>query len=135
MKRKMTNTQKLLKALESGSKTQAELAKETKVKNVYQIVADLVKRGAVGKVNGLVILNRAKTELPIAADKTDKVTPEKMKEVVEKLTHKPKVVPNEHVDRIAMFKEEIDSITEAVRTLVMVRSYLLKRCQEESSRV
>ena len=40
----MTNTQKILKALRSGPKTQADLIRETKVKNVYQIVSDLRKK-------------------------------------------------------------------------------------------
>jgi hypothetical protein len=42
--KKLTNVQKILKALKSGPKTQADLVRETKVKNVYQIIADLKKR-------------------------------------------------------------------------------------------
>jgi hypothetical protein len=42
--KKLTNVQKILKALESGPKTQADLVRETKVKNVYQIIADLKKK-------------------------------------------------------------------------------------------
>jgi hypothetical protein len=45
MQRKLSNNMKLLKALGNGPKTQAELMRETKVKNTYQIVADLVKKG------------------------------------------------------------------------------------------
>jgi hypothetical protein len=44
--KKLTNVQKILKALKSGPKTQADLVRETKVKNVYQIIADLKKRKA-----------------------------------------------------------------------------------------
>jgi DNA-binding IclR family transcriptional regulator len=54
MQRKLSNNMKLLKALGNGPKTQAELMRETKVKNTYQIVADLVKKGLVTKENGLV---------------------------------------------------------------------------------
>ena len=111
--KKMTNTQKILKALESGSSTQADLAKQTKVKNTYQIISDLVKKGLVSKVNGIVTLNKSK--LPIAIDET-------------------KVVPNEHVDRIAMLKDEIDNINDGIRALMMTRSYLLRRAEEESRR-
>jgi hypothetical protein len=102
-----------LKALESGSSTQADLAKQTKVKNTYQVITDLVKKGLVSKVNGVVILNKSK--LPIAIDET-------------------KVVPNEHVDRIAMLKDEIDNINDGIRALMMTRSYLLRRAEEESRR-
>jgi hypothetical protein len=44
MQRKLSNNMKLLKALGNGPKTQAELMRETKVKNTYQIVADLKKK-------------------------------------------------------------------------------------------
>jgi len=111
--KKTTNTQKILKDLRSGPKTQADLIRETKVKNVYQIVSDLVKKGLVSKVNGVVTLNKPK--LPIAIDET-------------------KVVPNEHVDRIAMLKDEIDNINDGIRALMMTRSYLLRRAEEESRR-
>jgi hypothetical protein len=111
--KKMTNTQKILKALESGSSTQAGLAKQTKVKNTYQVISDLVKKGLVSKVNGAVILNKSK--LPTAIDET-------------------KVVPNEHVDRIAMLKDEIDNINDGIRALMMTKSYLLRRAEEESRR-
>jgi hypothetical protein len=41
----ITNTQKILKVLlKSGPKTQADLMRETKVKNVYQIISDLKKK-------------------------------------------------------------------------------------------
>jgi predicted transcriptional regulator len=47
MQRKLSNNMKLLKALGNGPKTQAELMRETKVKNTYQIVADLKKKNLV----------------------------------------------------------------------------------------
>ena len=115
MRRKLSNNMKLLKALENGPKTQAELMRETKVKNTYQIVSDLVKKGLVTKENGLVA--RKST----------------LQEPKEKLA--PKVVPNEHVDRIAMLKDEIDNIEDGIRALSITRNYLMRRCQEESRNV
>ena len=119
MRKKLTNSQRLLKALEKGPKTQADLMRETKVKNVYQIVADYVKKGLLTRENGLIKLNG----LPVAIDETKKIEP------------KSKVVPNEHVDRIAMLKDEIDNIEDGIRALSITRSYLLRRCQEESKNV
>jgi len=120
--KRITNAQKILKALESGSTTQADLAKKTKVKNTYQIVADLVKKGLVSKVNGIVILNKSK--LPIAVDKTDKVTLEQIKAVTEKL--KSKITP-----RATLLQDEIDNINDGIRALMVTRSYLLRRIEEE----
>ena len=114
MQRKLSNNMKLLKALGNGPKTQAELMRETKVKNTYQIVADLVKKGLVTKENGLV---------------TRKLT---LQEPNKKPEPVSKVVPNEHLDRIAMLKDEIDNIEDGIRALSIARSYLLRRCQEES---
>ena len=47
MRTKMTNTQKILKALKAGPMKQADLLRETRVKNAYQIIADLKKKGVV----------------------------------------------------------------------------------------
>ena len=56
--KKQTNEQKVLKALKDhGPLTQAELAKTAKVKNVYQLVAGMVKSGRVRKENNQVVLN------------------------------------------------------------------------------
>jgi hypothetical protein len=35
------------------------------------------------------------------------------------------------VDRIAMLKNEIDNITDGIRSLMITRSYLMRRVQEE----
>ena len=122
MRSKLTNAQKILKALESGSSTQADLKKSTKVKNTYQIIADLVKKGLVSKVNGIVILNKSK--LPIAVDKTDKVSLDQLKAVTEKL--ESKVTP-----RVSLLQDEIDNINDGIRALMVTRSYLLRRLEEE----
>ena len=111
--KKISNKYKVLMALCSGPKTQAELMRETKVKNTYQIVSDLVKKGLVNKTDGLVGL----------AQKSESPKPV------------PKVVPNEHVDRIAMLKDEIDNIEDGIRALSITRNYLMRRCQEESRNV
>ena len=128
--KKMTNTQKILKALRSGPKTQADLIRETKVKNVYQIVSDLRKKK-------IAFMDTAKCvnlrPIPIVVDETDKVDAKQVSELVHKAS-KPKVVPNEHVDRIAMLKDEIDNINDGIRALMMTRSYLLRRAEEESRR-
>ena len=118
MRKKATNAQKILKALQNGPKTQAELLKETRVKNTYQIVFDLVKKGQVTKDGRLVKLSGAPETKATAQP-----------------TNKPKVVPNEHVDRIAMLKDEIDNINDGIRSLMITRSYLLRRAQEETANV
>jgi hypothetical protein len=65
--KKLTNVQKILKALKSGPKTQADLVRETKVKNVYQIIADLKKRKLVFMDTGNM---REFMQVPLAVDET-----------------------------------------------------------------
>jgi len=110
--KKLTNVQKILKILQSGPKTQADLVRETKIKNVYQIVADLVKKGLVSKVNGIVILNRPR--LRPTVDETAKVA-----------------VKDEKPSLVQMLEDEITSITDGIRSLMVARSYLLRRIEEE----
>lgn len=145
--KKMTNLQKILKALRSGPKTQADLMRETKVKNVYQIVSALKKKK-------LVVMDTANCvnliEFPVAVDETDKVDAKKASEFVhgairmrhstdssvaaEKAAKEAEKVAKEHADRIAMLKDEIDNINDGIRALMMTRSYLLRRAEEESRR-
>ena len=125
MRTKMTNTQKILKVLKSGPKTQADLLRETKVKNTYQIVADLKKKGVVfmdsGKYVNLHAVGSAKTiETPTAKAKAEAEADAKTEDAV---------------DRIAMLKYEIDNITDGIRSLVITRSYLMRRVQEEQKDV
>jgi hypothetical protein len=105
---------KLLKALGNGPKTQAELMRETKVKNTYQIVADLVKKGLVTKENGLIKLNG----LPVAIDETTKASGEEMK-------------PKPKSEIIKTLRGEVENIQDGIRSLMMARSYLLRRIEEE----
>jgi len=133
--KKMTNTQKILKALRSGPKTQAELMRQTGVKNVYQVVSDLKKKNVVfeDSIRGRKCISlRPPPRVVRTPDKVVKATLDQIKVATEKL--EPKVVPNEHVDRIAMLKDEIDNINDGIRALMMAKSYLLRRAEEESRR-
>jgi hypothetical protein len=76
---KQTNDQKILTALENGPMTQAELAKATKIRAVYQKVAYMVKKGTVVKDGKMV-------KLPIAIDTTDKLNGKQVSELVHKAT-------------------------------------------------
>jgi ribosomal protein S20 len=129
--KKLTNVQKVLNALQSGPKTQANLVRETKVKNVYQIISDAVKKGLLTKENGLVKLNG----LPVAIDEIKKPKTEDPRMPLYKESSSKIEEKNEHVDRIAMLKDEIDNIDDGIRALSITRSYLLRRCQEESRHV
>lgn len=81
--KKMTNTQKILKALRSGPKTQADLIRETKVKNVYQIVSDLRKK----KIAFMDTANCVNLRpIPLAADETDKMDVHQARKFVEGAT-------------------------------------------------
>lgn len=113
MRKKTTNAQKILKALQNGPKTQADLLRETKVKNTYQIVFDLLKKGLAVKDGRLVKL-------------TDSGSPETKPTKVEPV--KPKETESE---RLIMLRDEIDNITDGIRSLMITRSYLIRRAQEE----
>jgi len=116
--KKLTNVQKILKALKSGPKTQANLARETKVKNVYQIISDLKKKKLVfmdtGKCVNLV-------KVPIAIDETTKVSAKQLGAVL----HKPES------EIIKTLRGEVENIQDGIRSLMMARSYLLRRIEEE----
>jgi hypothetical protein len=77
--KKQTNDQKILKALENGPMTQAELAKATKIRTVYQKVAYMVKKGTLVKEGKMV-------KLPVAIDTTDKLDGKQVSEAVYKST-------------------------------------------------
>ena len=115
--KKLTNVQKILKALKSGPKTQADLMRETKVKNTYQIISDAVKKGLITKENGLVKLNG----LPVAVDKTDKVSAEQLRATL----------PKPESEIIKTLRGEVENIQDGIRSLMMARSYLLRRIEEE----
>jgi hypothetical protein len=99
--KKLTNVQKILKALKSGPKTQADLVRETKVKNVYQIIADLKKRKLVFMDTGKYACISCK--YPIAVDETDRVSAEQMKAVLPK----PHVTAKVQNERKAMREQDL----------------------------
>ena len=45
--KKLSNVQRVLKALQAGPKTQVDLIRETKIRNVYQVIAALKKKNIV----------------------------------------------------------------------------------------
>jgi hypothetical protein len=92
--------------------------RETKVRNTYQIVADLVKKGLVTKENGLIKLNG----LPVAIDETTKASGEG-------LAWKMKPKPESEI--IKTLRGEVENIQDGIRSLMMARSYLLRRIEEE----
>jgi hypothetical protein len=117
--KKLTNVQKILKALESGPKTQADLVRETKVKNVYQmIIAGLKKKKLVFMDTGKGV-NLMK--VPIAVDKTDKVSAEQL----------GAALPKPESEIITTLRGEVENIQDGIRSLMMARSYLLRRIEEE----
>ena len=123
MRTKMTNTQKILKALKAGSLKQADLLRETKVKNTYQIIADLKKKGVVFIDSDKYVNLRAEGEV-----KANETPTAKAKAEADAKTE-------DAVDRIAMLKYEIDNIEDGIRSLMITRSYLMRRVQEEQKDV
>jgi hypothetical protein len=116
--KKLTNAQKVLNALQSGPKTQAELVHQTKVKNVYQIIADLKKKKLVFMDTGKCV-NLMK--VPIAVDKTDKVSAEQLRATL----------PKPESEIIKTLRGEVENIQDGIRSLMVARSYLLRRIEEE----
>jgi len=96
-----------------GPVTQAAIAKGLKlpVANIYPIIKRMVEQDKV-RMSGKLV--------DVLDDKPIK---------------QPKIIPNEHVDRIAMLKDEIDNIDNGIRSLMITRSYLLRRTQEETANV
>ena len=139
--KKLTNVQKILKALKSGPKTQADLVRETKVKNVYQIISDLKKKKLVfmdtGKcvnltrvpIYGVPVPERPlpfkrqmlSSKLRMTADETTKVSAEQLRPTL----------PKPESGIITTLRGEVENIQDGIRSLMMARSYLLRRIEEE----
>jgi hypothetical protein len=142
--KKLTNVQKILKALKSGPKTQVDLVRETKVKNVYQIISDLKKKKLVfmdtGKcVNltrvpiperyGVPVPERPlpfkrqmlSSKLRMTADETTKVSADQL----------GAALPKPESGIITTLRGEVENIQDGIRSLMMARSYLLRRIEEE----
>jgi hypothetical protein len=139
--KKLTNVQKILKALKSGPKTQVDLVRETKVKNVYQIISDLKKKKLVfmdtGKcvnltrvpIYGVPVPERPlpfkrqmlSSKLRMTADETTKVSAEQLRAAL----------PKPESGIITTLIGEVENIQDGIRSLMMARSYLLRRIEEE----
>ena len=139
--KKLTNVQKILKALKSGPKTQADLVRETKVKNVYQIISDLKKKKLVfmdtGKcvnltrvpIYGVPVPERPlpfkrqmlSSKLRMTADETTKVSADQL----------GAALPKPESGIITTLRNEVENIQDGIRSLMMARSYLLRRIEEE----
>ena len=139
--KKLTNVQKILKALKSGPKTQADLVRETKVNNVYQIISDLKKKKLVfmdtGKcvnltrvpIYGVPVPERPlpfkrqmlSSKLRMTADETTKVSADQL----------GAALPKPESGIITTLRGEVENIQDGIRSLMMARSYLLRRIEEE----
>lgn len=115
--KKLTNAQKILKALKLGPKKQADLVRETKVRNTYQTVSDLLKKGRLIKDSGGFI--------HIA---NPPATLETVKNAVEKLGS---ALPKPESEIITTLRGEVENIQDGIRSLMITRTYLLRRIEEE----
>jgi hypothetical protein len=189
--KKISNKFKVLIALCSGPKTQAELVRETKVKNVYQMMSGLIKsREVIKREDGKVLLRDSlnpqytkehkiahykylagvtkvkpkepedyirqprmstTSKLRMAVDETDKVSAEQLSATLSKPESEIRRVLQEReerlkrealstvykfdgkivLDRVSFIQHEIDNINDGVRSLMVARSYLLRRIEEE----
>lgn len=115
--KKLTNTQRILKALKSGAKTQAELARDTKVKNTYQIIADLKKKNIVFVDTGKYVhLHTPKETESLNAKSSEQLGA---------------ALPKPESEIITTLRGEVENIQDGIRSLMMARSYLLRRIEEE----
>jgi DNA-binding Lrp family transcriptional regulator len=105
-----------------GPTTQAVLAKSLKipVASIYVIVKRLVKQGVV-KMDGRLV---CPVHVTAPVEKEDA-----------RLIAESNAKTADAVDRIAMLKNEIDNITDGIRSLVITRSYLMRRVQEENANI
>jgi hypothetical protein len=162
--KKISNKYKVLIALCSGPKTQADLVRETKVKNVYQMMSDLIKSGEVIKrEDGKVLLKdslnpeytkehkiahyrylagvtKVKPKVPIAIDEIKVADKAEIRRVLQEREERLKREALSKVykfdgkivlDRVSFIQHEIDNINDGVRSLMVARSYLLRRIEEE----
>ena len=97
---------------------QVGIAKALKIPvvSLYSTIKRLVEQGAV-KMDGRLVCPIHVTP-PVEQEKT-------------RLIAESNAKTEEAVDRIAMLKNEIDNITDGIRSLMITRSYLMRRVQEE----
>jgi DNA-binding Lrp family transcriptional regulator len=106
----------------NGPSNQVGIAKALKIPvvSLYSTIKRLVEQGAV-KMDGRLVC-------PVH------VTPPVEKEDA-RLIAESNAKTADAVDRIAMLKNEIDNITDGIRSLVITRSYLMRRVQEENANI
>lgn len=113
--KKQTSEQKILNALkETGPMTQAELARVTKVKGVYQLVAKMIKENKVKKDGKQILLWNPGLKWP----EDDKETSE---------------VPREATvskEVLAYLEEERDRLTDNLEKAVYEYIYLLRQIKK-----
>lgn len=112
----MNYEERILKVLDNGPLTQAEIAKRIKFKaktQVYIIVKRMVGKGLVGRVGELVMKIDNSNPFPI----------EQINRAVEAAIPKPDI-------KVAILQEEIDECDLAIHHYQRVRSYLLSRVSE-----
>lgn len=110
--KKQTSEQKILNALkETSPVTQAELARITKVKGVYQLVAKLVKEGKVLKNGKQVVL--------VAVDESTKIDGKKVSEAIYKPTKMKNI--SEH------FQDERDRLVKEIEIRLNEYAYVMNQ--------
>jgi len=102
----------------NGPSNQVGIAKALKIPvvSLYSTIKRLVERGEV-RMDGRLVC-------PVH------VTPPANQEKA-RLIAESNAKTEDVVDRIAMLKNEIDNITDGIRSLMITRSYLMRRVQEE----
>jgi DNA-binding Lrp family transcriptional regulator len=106
----------------NGPSNQVGIAKALKIPvvSLYSTIKRLVERGEV-RMDGRLVC-------PVH------ITPPVEKEDA-RLIAESNAKTADAVDRIAMLKNEIDNITDGIRSLVITRSYLMRRVQEENANI
>ena len=130
--KKLSNVQRVLKALQAGPKTQVDLIRETKIRNVYQIIAALKKKNIVftdtGKYVHLhtpketALINTRPSEVP-KPHVTAKVQNERKAMREQDLLH---IEISELKNQIADLEEQLQDMSVKYYDAVAVINYLEK---------
>jgi hypothetical protein len=130
--KKLSNVQRVLKALQAGPKTQVDLIRETKIRNVYQVIAALKKKNIVftdtGKYVHLhtpketALINTRPSEVP-KPHVTAKVQNERKAMREQDLLH---IEISELKNQIADLEEQLQDMSVKYYDAVAVINYLEK---------
>ena len=130
--KKLSNVQRVLKALQAGPKTQVDLIRETKIRNVYQVIAALKKKNIVftdtGKYVHLhtpketALINTRPSEMP-KPHVTAKVQNERKAMREQDLLH---IEIRELKNQIADLEEQLQDMSVKYYDAVAVINYLEK---------